>query len=227
MQKQLLLFIVLLIVSIALLGCTDIGSGEINIAITNEPQITVQAGEVAAESKETASESNESDTDDQATIVNTLIQLSDPLDEPEYYCIDVPGFGQSLNLDGALTAHTCKPNADDELFTINFPAEGQFYMPAYERCMEARAAEASTELTMMQCNDSPLQQFAYHNNGTIQLQSSDSEALCIAVADEAGEPTGGPSHLRRNLMLQPCASVSTALSQWVFPEANVIYQSND
>ena len=50
-----------------------------------------------------------------------MIQLRDPLDEPEYYCVDVPGFGRSLNLEGALTAHTCKPNADDELFIYRSP----------------------------------------------------------------------------------------------------------
>jgi hypothetical protein len=44
----------------------------------------------------------------------TLIQLQDALDEPESYSLDVPGFGASLDLTGALTAHTCKPNADDE-----------------------------------------------------------------------------------------------------------------
>ena len=37
-----------------------------------------------------------------------LIRLQDPLDEPEYYCVDVPGAGSSLNLQGALQAHTCK-----------------------------------------------------------------------------------------------------------------------
>ena len=69
---------------------------------------------------------------------NTLIQLRDPLDEPEYYCVDVPGFGRSLNLDGVLTAHTCKPNADDELFIIDHRQAGQLYMPAYDRCVQAR-----------------------------------------------------------------------------------------
>ncbi|MFK7804820.1 MAG: hypothetical protein AB8G95_24520 [Anaerolineae bacterium] len=157
------------------------------------------------------------------TISNTLIQLSDPLDEPEYYCIDVPGHGQSVNLDSALTAHTCKPNADDELFSINYPLSGQIYMPAYERCMEARAvdAEAFMMLFLTTCSDSPMQQFAHNNDGTIQLQSGDSEALCITVADGVGAPTGGPSHLWRELMLRPCTTLSDELAQWVFPGPTV------
>ena len=151
----------------------------------------------------------------------TLIQLTDPLDEPEYYCIDVPGFGASLNLDGALTAHTCKPNADDELFIINHPAVGQLYMPAYDRCLEADGGRVGAELHLGACSDSPLQRFIYGEDSTIQLQHRESEALCVSAADKAGEPTGGPSHLRRELLLQACSSVETALSRWAMPGSEI------
>lgn len=218
MQKQLLLLMILFFIGIGLSGCIDVAEREIDAASANGQQHMAEEGDVTAERATTVRESG---TNEEATASNTLIQLRDSLDEPEYYCIDVPGFRQSLNLDGALTAHTCKPNADDEMFTINHPAEGQIYMPAYERCMEARAAEAGAELFMTECDDSSLQQFRYHDDGLIQLQSSDSEVLCIAVADEAGEPTGGPSHVVRNLMLQPCANVAAALSQWTFPGPTV------
>ena len=49
---------------------------------------------------------------DPAKAEATLVQLVDALDEPEYYCVDVPGFGGSLSLQSALMAHTCKPGAD-------------------------------------------------------------------------------------------------------------------
>ena len=49
---------------------------------------------------------------DPAKAEATLLQLVDALDEPEYYCVDVPGFGGSLNLQSTLMAHTCKPGAD-------------------------------------------------------------------------------------------------------------------
>ncbi|MEM7126781.1 MAG: RICIN domain-containing protein [Chloroflexota bacterium] len=201
MQKLLYRFVVLIMVSIALWGCVD-----------STP---------ADEQQNSSQVEDESELADGAIPPNTLIQLSDPLDEPEYYCIDVPGFRDSLDLDGALTVHTCKPNSDDEIFTINHPAEGQFYMPAYERCMEARSAEAGAELSMAECGDTPLQRFSYREDATIQLQSSDATNLCITAADEPGEPTGGPSHLRRDLLLQPCADVSVALSQWSFPGPTV------
>jgi len=120
----------------------------------------------------------------------TLIQLQDPLDEPEYYCIDVPGFQASLDLTAALIAHTCKPNADDELFTLNVPAQGQIYAQAYDLCMQADSAEAGAALYLKSCSDSPLQRFDLmaSPNGQIQLQEAASDALCVAVA---ARPIGG------------------------------------
>ena len=148
---------------------------------------------------------------------STLIQLRNHLDEPEYYCVDVPGFGSSLDLEGALTAHTCKPNAEDELFIFNQPDSGQLYMPAYDLCMTADSQNPGTELILTACNDSQQQRFSFNEDGTIQFQNNASESLCLSVSDEAGEPTGGPSHLRRDLSLELCRSVDSARSQWSMP----------
>ena len=49
----------------------------------------------------------------------SLVMLAGPLDEPEFYCVDVAGFGANLSVSGPLQAHTCKPGADDELFAFN------------------------------------------------------------------------------------------------------------
>ncbi len=32
----------------------------------------------------------------------SLVMLADPLDEPEFYCVDVAGFGANLNVNGPL-----------------------------------------------------------------------------------------------------------------------------
>lgn len=142
----------------------------------------------------------------------TLIQLQDPLDEPEYYCVDVPGFRDTLDLEGALTAHTCKPNSEDELFVFESEA-GQLRMEAYGLCVEAEGAAAGASLLLRDCDpERPLQKFTFAND-QIQLGN----ALCLAISAADGEPTGGPSHLRRDLMLQSCAEVESALSQWTMP----------
>ena len=144
----------------------------------------------------------------------TLVQLADPLDEPEFYCVDVPGFGASLNLQAALMAHTCKPGADDEIFVVGLSGPGNIAMPAYNRCMEAEGAEPQAQLHLQECSDSAMQHFAFDADGALTLSGTD---LCVAVSPEDGEPTGGPSHVRRDLMLLHCTETNPALSRWVFP----------
>ena len=146
-------------------------------------------------------------------LIEGYVQLVDPLDEPEFYCIDVPGFGNSLNLEGALTAHTCKlGNAEDELFTFSTPLEGNFYMDAYNLCMEAESLEAGASLILNDCSDSASQVFLHSEDGL--LWPNEDVSLCIAVAPGEGEPTGGPSHLRRDLTLQLCEEVDASLIEW-------------
>ena len=144
----------------------------------------------------------------------TLVQLVDALDEPEYYCVDVPGFGASLNLQSALTAHTCKPGADDEMFAVNRPGPGNLYMPAYDLCMEADGTDSPAQLRLRECSDSAMQQFDFDSDGALVPSGT---GLCMAVSPENGEPTGGPSHLRRDLLMLDCGETEPALRQWTFP----------
>ena len=155
---------------------------------------------------------------DVPTANGTLIQLIDPLDEPEFYCVDVPGFGASLNLQGPLTAHTCKPGADDEIFVVNNPNPGNLSMPAYDLCVEAEGLTPGSRLYLRECSDAPTQRFAFDSGGTLALPGGASAArLCMAVSADDGEPTGGPSHLRRDLIMQGCDAAPPALSRWTFP----------
>ncbi len=143
-----------------------------------------------------------------------LIKLKAALDEPEYYCLDVPGWGRNLNLKAPLMAHACKPGADDEIFQTNRPNSGQLSMPAYSLCVQADKTEAGAAVRMTECSDSTLQKFSWSNG---HVSPAGDATLCLAVADAKGEPTGGPSHLKLDLTLQPCASVSAARSEWLLP----------
>lgn len=152
-----------------------------------------------------------------------LIQLLDPLDEPEFYCVDVPGFGRSLNLQGALTAHTCKPGADDEMFLWDSPAPGQIAMPAYNLCMEAGGDKPGSTLHLADCSNGHLQKFRHDDYGQIRLhEGSADDELCLTVGSEAGEPTGGPSHLRRSLTLETCGQIDASRTLWTVGSPDVI-----
>ena len=135
--------------------------------------------------------------------------LRDQLDEPEFYCVDVAGFGTSLNVNAPLQAHTCKQASDDQVFTRNQPSEGQLYLIRHDLCIEAEGVS----LYVRPCLESPLQRFAYGEDGALRLSL---DGLCLAVAGGDGEPAGGRSHLRRDLLLEPCSEAEPALSQWVF-----------
>lgn len=146
-----------------------------------------------------------------------LVVLIDPLDEPERYCLDVPGFGRRLNLDAPLMAHTCKPGAADELFTRGHPEDGQLYMKAYKRCVEAASDRSGAQVFVKTCSSEPLQRFSFEPDGRIRLAGSD---VCLTVAAGAGAPTGGPSHLRRDLTLEACNTADPTRSRWEVPESN-------
>ncbi|PKB78008.1 MAG: hypothetical protein BZY88_20200 [SAR202 cluster bacterium Io17-Chloro-G9] len=144
--------------------------------------------------------------------------MVDPLDQPEYYCIDVPGAGRNVRLQNPLQAHTCKPlsQAADELFTINHPGQGQICMRAYDLCVEAAEAGVDHSLLLRTCSDTPLQRFTHTPDGQILLADGPQKDLCIAAAPGSGIPTGGPSHVRRDLTLQSCATVDPTLARWSF-----------
>jgi len=149
-------------------------------------------------------------------IDSVFIQLIDPLDEPQFYCVDVPGSGTGVRLNGPLQAHTCKPivTAEDELFAFNHPGGGQIFMEAYGLCVEAADPFAGSTVLLEECSDSPDQRFTLEG-GIIKLDGGGQADLCLAIASGAGIPTGGPSHLRRDLTLENCATVEQSLSQWI------------
>lgn len=142
--------------------------------------------------------------------VESLVMLEDPLDEPEFYCVDVAGFGSNLNVNSPLQAHTCKPGADDEMFAFNRPSQGQLYLVEHDRCLEADG----TSVYVRSCSESPLQRFTYGEDKTFRLES---EAQCVTVAGGDGQPAGGRSHVRRDLLMASCSDVEPSLSRWVFP----------
>lgn len=143
----------------------------------------------------------------------TLIQLIDPLDEPEFYCVDVRGFGSGSQTDRSLQAHTCKPGGNDQLFLVNHRNNGQFFMPAYQLCLEAEG----DAVFVRTCADSPAQRFSVGSDGTVRTGDS---RQCLAVAPGEGEEAGGTSHLRRDLLLVDCTGDQRQLARWILPGGN-------
>ncbi len=126
-----------------------------------------------------------------------------------------------MRLDSPLQAHTCKAfvEASDELFIMNQPSDLQIYMPAYDLCLAASGSGAGAILQLQSCADTPLQRFVYTSDGYILPEGQDS--ICLAIDPGPGIPTGGPSHLRRDLRLEDCEGIEPSLAQWLLDESDL------
>lgn len=67
----------------------------------------------------------------------------------------------------------------------------------------------------MECSDSPLQRFDFALDRTIRITAT--PELCVGVGEAAGEPAGGPSHLRRLLRIYSCVDHPASLTSWLTP----------
>lgn len=149
-----------------------------------------------------------------------LIRLKDDLDDPLGYCIDVRGFGSGIRLDADLQAHSCKSTAaDDQAFAVlDVPPAGNIVLVDYDVCLAVAKPESGASILLSSCDDgSVLRQFEWLDDGRLHLlveRDASRPKLCIGVADGAGEPAGGRSHLRRDLMLRDCAGTDLSLIAW-------------
>lgn len=140
-----------------------------------------------------------------------VIKLVEPLDEPEFYCLDVAGWGDHLKIEDPLQVHTCKPDSPDQEFVV----EGStFKMPEYNRCLTVSAsgntAQPGTALMIRECDGRIMQNFKILSSGQIMLNNSN---LCLAAGTTSLEASG-PSHLWRVASLQPCDITDKKLITW-------------
>ena len=121
-------------------------------------------------------------------------------------------------IDSGLQAHTCYSYqgsiAVDQGFDSIKMDKGQFYLPAFDVCMEATSNTAQAPLLLRKCQDKKLQMFKWGNNGRIYLVSN--EKLCLTVAQGKSRQGGGgsPKHLIRNLLLELCDNTEIPSQMW-------------
>ncbi len=147
------------------------------------------------------------------TVADSLVQvrLVDPLDEPEYYCLDLSGWGDHLRLEDPVQAHTCKTRgADDQMFAIKGDS---ILVGDTGRCLEIASSGTplpGAAILARTCSDSSMQAFTLEENGQIAATGS---GLCVAVGDQSSEASG-PSHVWRVLTVESCDAVSPELMTW-------------
>lgn len=164
----------------------------------------------------TPADSGDSGTEDSALTEEERtgrIELVDPLDEPDRYCMDVPGHDADIQLDGPLQAHSCK-DTDDQVFTIDAPLPGMVFFTNYDRCLAAASERADSPLFVRECDEAdPLQSWSL--DGQARFVTGSSGSLCATAGAESEAANGG--FLKRDLALADCAGAEAALSTWEVP----------
>jgi hypothetical protein len=152
-------------------------------------------------------------TSAQFVFADSLVQvrLVDPLDEPEFYCLDLSGWGDHLKLEDPLQAHTCKlRGADDQMFIVR---QDRILVGTTGRCLEIAGSGTplpGAAILARECSDGPMQTLTLEENGQIAAKGS---GLCLAVGDRSADASG-PSHVWRVLTVEPCEVVSPELMTW-------------
>lgn len=139
------------------------------------------------------------------------IRLVGALDEPEFYCVDLAGWGEHLKLDDPLQTHTCKRRgAQDQMFSI---VSGQIKATHYDRCLQVagsgRMSLPGSAVIARTCTASPLQSFVFEDSGLLRIKDSE---YCIGAGGKS-EEASGPSHLWRTLTVVQC-DVDNVLHRW-------------
>ena len=140
------------------------------------------------------------------------------LDEYRGYCLDIKGHKLKAKTNRGLQAHTCYSYqgviAVDQGFDPFKLTNNEFFLPAFDVCMEAQSLSASAPLLLRKCNSSELQQFTWDKTG--KIQATHQNALCLTIGQGKSQQGGGgsPIHLKRNLTLEPCIDTLKTYQAW-------------
>ncbi|NND43388.1 MAG: hypothetical protein HKO04_15070 [Silicimonas sp.] len=150
------------------------------------------------------------------------VNLVDLLDNTQDgYCIDISG-GQGAQADPAdgLQGHTCySPQGEifvDQGFDSDQFADGLFYMPEFDVCMQASTTEAGAALELAACDGSDAQSFAFTDGGTITPASA--EDMCVTLAEDTRTGRSDTNQIKE-MTLETCDDAQAASQTWSFRTA--------
>lgn len=140
------------------------------------------------------------------------IMLVDPLDEPEYYCFDLAGWGENLQLDDPLQTHTCKVRGGtDQMFQF---VDNRLEVTGTDRCIQVAGSSGTTlpgsAVLARTCSDNALQQISLSDSGKVMIGET---GLCIGSGNISREASG-PSHMWRTMLVVDCDATDASLVTW-------------
>ncbi|WP_371156963.1 hypothetical protein [Jannaschia sp. 2305UL9-9] len=132
------------------------------------------------------------------------------------YCLDISG-GQGAQADPAngLQGHTCySPSGQifvDQGFASEQFADGVFYMPSFEVCMQAAAVEEGAALELAACDGSEAQSFVFSGEGIITPASA--PGLCVTLGEDTRTGRSDTNQIKA-LSLSTCDNALLAYQLW-------------
>jgi hypothetical protein len=153
-----------------------------------------------------------------------LVRLTDDLDEPRHYCLDVPGYPYTLDITQhrealwALEAHTCKtgiPNEHAALLDMAMSSaaldEGRLRYARLNACLEVSyvrngAVREDSPVVINPCSTEPKQQIVFAGG---RIHPAVDMSMCLTVhaeSFEAGNRAPGEPWHRRPLTFTTCAA---------------------
>jgi hypothetical protein len=102
----------------------------------------------------------------------------------------------------------------DQGFDSLKSSQNQFFLPAFDVCMEAASVSTSAPIKLSTCNSGALQKFEWDTKGRVHPISD--RKLCVTIAQGQSRKGGGgsPVHLIRNLSLESCSDTLGPYQLW-------------
>ena len=89
--------------------------------------------------------------------------LLNQLDDYRGYCIDIKGYKSKARVNKRLQAHTCYSYQGEISVGQGFDelklTKNQFFLPAFDVCMEAASVSVSANIQLSNCRNGKLQEF--------------------------------------------------------------------
>ena len=149
------------------------------------------------------------------------LMLSDALDAPKRYCLDLEGYAFTTDTSAPVIVHSCKEGFfKDGTWMVDYPQPGQIYLPEYELCAAAKSLQEGADVILQSCSDAPLRQFVFRDDGKVEVKSDSPEKFCLAVG-ETSRPTG--NNLRRETRITSCDETEELYTQWILPREGTVY----
>jgi len=140
------------------------------------------------------------------------------LEDPNGYCLDIPGFGARLQKDGPITTHTCKYNRPgfsvDELFDVT--QLNQLRLSEFDLCLAADTMRPGSDISMVDCDAGSAHAWTIHPGG--HVTPAGMPGLCMTLSSEkvfVNSTAGNLSpNSTRSVTLENCASARRYRQSW-------------